>query len=357
MNITYKEEKNIMKKIKLLMIVMISVALVACGEAKESPKKNESDYSVTMVADVGGVNDQSYNQGAWEGLQKLAEDEGVKTSFIETVQMSDLDTNFDKAVDGNHNLIWGIGFNTANPILKSSGMNPNIKYAIVDHDFGSEAPANLTSAMFQAEQASFMVGYIAGLTTETNKVAYIGGAKSPTMDLFEYGFSSGAKYAAAELNKDIEVTVQIIESFNDAAKGKATAASLYNAGNDVIFVAAGAAGTGAIEQAVEENKWVIGVDRDQSYLASKNVLTSALKHVGVVTDDLSKRIINGEDLAGKTIQYGIENNGVGIPEENPNMSEETYNKAIEIQELIKSNEIIVPRTLEQYESFIKLNQI
>lgn len=347
-----------MKKInlRLLVIALISaVVLVGCGGSGDGENTaSESDKSVTMVADVGGVNDQSYNQGAWEGLQLLTEETGIKTSFIETVQMSDLDTNFDKAIDGDHDLIWGVGFNTADPILKSAKANPNLKYAIVDHTFDdAEMPENLTSAMFQAEQASFLVGYIAGLTTETGKVAYIGGAKSPVMDLFEYGFSAGAKYAGKELGKDIEVTVQIIESFSDAAKGKATAASLYNSGVDVIFQAAGAAGTGAIEQAKEENKWVIGVDRDQSYLAPENVLTSALKNVGVVTRDLSERIVNGEDLAKKTIKYGVENGGVGIPAQNPNVSDDVEKKTFEVEELIKKGEIVVPTDATTYADFIK----
>lgn len=329
----------------LLAISMIGLVLTGCGSTGSD---KASDHSVIMVADVGGVNDQSYNQGAWEGLQAFQKETGVKASFIETVQMSDLDTNFDRAVDGDHSLIWGIGFNTADPVANSAKMNPELKYAIVDHEFGEDTLDNVTSAMFNVEEASFMVGYIAGLTTETNKVAYIGGMRSPVMDLFEYGFKAGVDYAAEELGKEIKVEVQIAESFSDAAKGKAIAASLYNDGSDIIFVAAGATGNGVIEQAIEEDKWVIGVDRDQSYLAPDNVLTSALKNVGVVTNDLSKRVINGEELGGQTIKYGLENGGVGIPEDNPNMDPEIYEKALEVQDLIIKGEIVPPYSADTY---------
>ncbi|NLC34600.1 MAG: BMP family ABC transporter substrate-binding protein [Erysipelothrix sp.] len=345
-----------MKKLNikaLFMVLIAAIALVGCGSGANTDGGNNDEKTVVMVADVGGVNDQSYNQGAWEGLQNLTKNTGIKTSFIETVQMSDLDTNFDSAVDGDHELIWGIGFNTANPIVKSAQMNPNLKYAIVDYVIDAADAPNVTSAMFQIEQASFLAGYIAGMTTETNKVAYVGGQKSPAMDKFEYGFAAGAKYAAKELGKDIVVTVQIAETFSDAAKGKAIAASLYNDGHDVIFQAAGAAGTGVIEQAVEENKWVVGVDRDQSYLAPKNMLTSALKNVGLVTEDLSKRILDGEDLAGKVIEYGVHNGGVGIPTENPNISSELYEKTMEVEALIKDGTIVVPADQEAYDAFIK----
>lgn len=306
-----------------------------------------------MVADVGGVNDQSYNQGAWEGLQALEEETGIKVSFIETVQMSDLATNFDKATDGDHDLIWGVGFNTADPLAASAKMNPELSYAIVDHEYGDDILPNVTSAVFDVEEASFIVGYIAGLTTETNKVAYIGGMRSPVMDLFEYGFKAGVDYAAKELGKEIQVEVQIAESFTDAAKGKAIAASLYSGGCDIIFPAAGATGNGVIEQAIEDDKWVIGVDRDQLYLAPDNILTSALKHVGAVTNDLSKRIVEGEELGGQVIRYGLANGGVGIPENNPNMDPQVYEKALEIQELIINGEIDPPYNEETYNNFIK----
>lgn len=352
-----------MKKIValLLSISMMAVFATGCGsnnggngaEGNNGGGTESSDKSVIMVADVGGVNDQSYNQGAWEGLQEFQEKTGVKASFIETVQMSDLATNFDKAVDGEHSLIWGIGFNTADPLAASAKMNPELTYAIVDHSFGEEVLPNITSAMFDVEEASFMVGYIAGLTTETNQVAYIGGMRSPVMDLFEYGFKAGAEYAGKELGKDIKVEVQIAESFADAAKGKAIAASLYSSGSDIIFVAAGATGNGVIEQAIEEDKWVIGVDRDQSYLAPENVLTSALKHVGTVTNDLSKRIIDGEELGGQIIRYGLENGGVGIPENNPNMDPEVYEKTMAIQDLIIKGEIDPPYNEETYTEFSK----
>ncbi|NLY46020.1 MAG: BMP family ABC transporter substrate-binding protein [Tissierella sp.] len=347
-----------MKKIiaLLLAISMMAVVVAGCGstDGGEVPEGNQGNsQSVVMVADVGGVNDQSYNQGAWEGLQAFEEETGIKASFIETVQMSDLATNFDRAVDGEHSLIWGIGFNTADPLEASAKMNPELNYAIVDHDFGGEILDNVTSAMFDVEEASFIVGYIAGLTTETNKVAYIGGARSPVMDLFEYGFRAGAEYAAAELGKEIVVEVQIAENFGDAAKGKAIAASLYNGGSDIIFVAAGATGNGVIEQAIEEDKWVIGVDRDQSYLAPENVLTSALKHVAVVTEDLSKRVLEGEELGGQIIKYGLENEGVGIPENNPNMDPQVYEKAMEIQDLIVNGEIDPPHDEATYTEFGK----
>lgn len=345
-----------MKRLFALIMAVGMFALAGCGGSGSdnggaTPEGNEDVKSVIMVADVGGVNDQSYNQGAWEGLQAFEAETGNKASFIETVQMSDLATNFDKAIDGDHALIWGIGFNTADPLRESAAMNPELTYAIVDHDYGDEIQDNVIAALFKIEQASFMVGYAAGLTTETDKVAYVGGMRSPAMDRFEYGYKAGVDYAAKELGKEITVTSQIIETFTDAAKGKATAASLYSAGNDIIFVAAGGAGNGVIEQAIEDDALAIGVDRDQLYLAPNNILTSALKNVGAVTQDLSTRVVNGEELGGQTIMYGLENDGVGIPKVNPNMDGEVYEKTIAVEELIKNGTIEVPYNEASYNEF------
>lgn len=351
------------KKIAVLIsAVMMTFSLAACGSSGNTTNANnkgagsidgKSEFSTSMVADTGGINDQSFNQSAWEGLQAFSEETGAKVSYLESAQVSDFSSNFDKLTDGDMDLIWGIGFNTAEAMLSAAEMNPDQTFAIVDNEFGEGTPENIASAVFDVQDSSFLVGYIAGLTTETNRVGYIGGMKSPTMDKFEYGYVAGVEYAAKELGKDIKVDVQFAESFTDAAKGKAMAASMYSSGADIIFHAAGGVGVGVIEQAVEENKLVIGVDRDQSYLAPKNILTSALKNVGVATKELSKEVMNGTDIGGQTFTYGLAEGAVGIPKENPNMKPEVYKKAMKVQELISKGEIVPPYSEETYKSFAK----
>lgn len=333
------------------------LSLTACGAEKKPTtdlsNDTTTDFSVSMVADTGGVNDQSYNQSAWEGLQQFAEETGAKIGYLESTQASDYAPNFDKLSDQDLGLIWGIGFAMAEPLLEAAQVNPDTTFAILDNEFGDATPSNVTCATFNVQDSSFLVGYIAGLTTQTDRVGYIGGMKSPTMDLFEYGYRAGVDYAAKELGKTIVTDVQFAESFTDAAKGKAMAAAMYSAGSDILFHAAGGVGVGAIEQAVESDKLVIGVDRDQSYLAPNNVLTSALKIVGIATKELSKKVMNGEDIGGKTYAYGLAEGAVGIPTDNSNMDPSIYEKAMEVQELIKKREIVAPHDEASYESFGK----
>lgn len=341
----------------LLTTAMVGTALAGCG-AKGSASKTESDgatggtadFAASIVCDTGGVNDQSYNQSAWEGLEAFGKETGAKVSYLESPQATDYTTNFDKLSDEELDLVWGNGYNVAEAFLSSAEMNPDKTYAIVDFQF-EDAPDNVACTTFSVQDSSFLVGYIAGLTTETDRVGYIGGQKNPTMDFFEYGYRAGVEYAAKELGKDITVDVQFGESFSDAAKGKAMAAAMYSAGSDIIFQAAGGLGVGVIEGAVEEGKWVIGVDRDQSYLAPDNMLTSALKTVGIATKELSKKMMDGEEIGGKTFAYGLKEGAVGIPEENPNLDSAVYEKAMQIKEKMESGEIVAPFDEASYNNF------
>ena len=349
-----------MKKMALLMTLVMAVSLAGCGgnskktESKDTDGKGaKTEFSASMVCDTGGINDQSFNQSSWEGLQEFAESEGAKVNYLESTQASDFATNFDKLSDEDLNLIWGIGYNVADALKNSAEMNPDKTYAIVDYDFGEETPDNVVCTTFNVQYSSFLVGYIAGLMTETDHIGYIGGMKSPTMDLFEYGYRAGAGYAAKELNKEITVDVQYAESFTDSAKGKAMAKSMYSSGCDILFHAAGGVGVGAIEEAAEEGKWIIGVDRDQSYLAPENILTSALKVTGVATKEISKKIKDGEDIAGQSFAYGLKEGAVGIPSENPNLADGVYDKTMEVQKLIEAGEITPPSTEEEFNQFGK----
>lgn len=310
-------------------------------------KKDESVYQVTMVTDTGGINDQSFNQSSWEGLKALQENRGADVRYIESKQASDFTTNLDRATDSYSDLVWAIGFSLADSMLTIASYNPDIHFAIVDQAF-EDTPANVTGVTFRAEESSFLAGYIAGLSTKTDKVGYVGAMKTFVNDQFEYGFLSGVAYAAKERGVDIEVVEQFTESYSDVAKAKAIANKMYSQGCDIIYHSAGGAGYGVIESAKENNRLVIGVDTDQSYLAPSNVLTSALKNVNVAVESISSMAMDGIDIGGQTFDFGLAEQGVGIPEENPNMDPEVYEKAMDVEQKIISGQIDPPSTEADY---------
>jgi len=309
-----------------------------------------AQMKVAMVTDVGGVNDQSFNQSAWEGLKKAKKELGVKIAYKESRQDADYAPNLETLTDAGYDLIWGVGFLMADSIKSTAQLNPDQYYAIIDFFYGDETPKNVGCAIFQEEQPSFLVGYIAGKMTKTNKIGFVGGIKFPLIEKFEYGYMAGAKLA----NPDVEIVRQYAESFTDAAKGKAITNNMYQQGADIVFHAAGAVGDGVIEAAKEKGKWAIGVDKDQNSLAPDNVLTSAIKRVDNAVFDMVKKLKEGTFKGGEAVMYNLNNDGVGIaPTSDKHVPAEILAEVDELLAKIKAGEIVVPATLETYEAFVK----
>ena len=307
-------------------------------------------HKVAMITDTGGINDQSFNQSAWEGLQRLGKETGAEVAYIESKQSGDFATNFETLIDNGNKLCWGIGYACADAVVEAAQANPEVNFACVDNAFADSLP-NVTGVVFRAEESSFMVGYIAAAVTKTEKVGFVGGIASEVIEQFQYGYEAGVAYANSVLGRNVTVTSQYAESFSDAAKGKSIANKMFTDGCDIVYHAAGGTGTGVIEAAKEAGKFAIGVDRDQAYLAPDNVLTSSLKNVDIAVDLVSRRHILGRKIGGKTLTFGLTEDAVGIPEHHENYSDEIYNAAIGIGEMIKNGEIDPPATARELEKY------
>ena len=277
-------------------------------EKKENTKK---PIKYAMVTDTGGVNDQSFNQSAYEGLKEL-EKEGIieKPTYVESKQASDYKTNLETLLDAKNDLIAGIGFALAKDIEAAAKANPDQKYVIISSF--ENTPKNLIGTIFADNENSFLVGYLAGTLTTSNKVGFVGGITSPLIKKFEAGFRAGVELAAKDNNKKVEVVAQYAESFGDATKGKAIANSMYSSGVDMIFHASGGTGNGVIESAKENKKFVFGVDRDQSYLAPEYVVASTIKKVNEAIKSVGKDLYEGKFRGGETIEFSLKTNGVDV---------------------------------------------
>ncbi|MDO5725285.1 MAG: BMP family ABC transporter substrate-binding protein [Tissierellia bacterium] len=368
----------------LALLLILSFTLVACSKpaddpaekpaeetpaekpaeetpAEEPAEKPESgdlklDMKSGFVTDEGGIHDESFNQSAWEGLQRAGENiDGLDVTYMESHKDSDYDSNLDALLDEDCELIWAAGFKLENAMLKAAEANPDVNYALIDADFGEGSPSNLLGIMFKAEQPSFLCGYIAAHMTETDKVGFVGGIEGNIIWGFDYGYRAGVDYAAKELGKDIEVLVQYVGNFSDQAAGKSIATSMFQQGADIVFHAAGGAGIGVIEAAKDQGKWAIGVDADQSGLAPDNVLTSAMKRVDVAIENTMNKLAEGEEFSGgKTITYGLEDHGaVDIaPTSDVHVPKDILDKVETIKQEIIDGNINVPFNEETYETFV-----
>ncbi|WP_339281787.1 BMP family ABC transporter substrate-binding protein [Paenibacillus sp. FSL H8-0282] len=338
-------------KLSLAMLLSLTVVLTGCGNNNNNAAKGEtnagtnapkSDFKFGMVTDIGGVNDKSFNQSAWEALQALEKETGSGVKYLQSKSNADYEPNLNSFVKDGYNLTWGIGFDLGDAIKKVATENPNANLAIIDSVV--EAP-NVASVTFSENEGSFLVGVVAGLTTKTNKVAFIGGLESPVIKRFEAGFKAGV----AAVNPSAKVTPTYAGGYDKPDVGKSLAATLYNDGNDIIFPAAGQTGNGVFNEAKARNKaggtkvWVIGVDKDQSIEFGTDVtLTSMIKRVDEAVLKVSKEVIDGTFKGGTTTVLGLKDNGVGISDTKDNVSEEILAKVEEYKKQIIDGTITVP---------------
>ena len=300
-----------------------------------------------MITDVAGVNDQSFNQSAWEGLQRAEKELGIEVKYLESKQDSDYATNIETLVDEDVDLILGVGMKLADAIKEGSELYPDQNFVLVDEEIDA---SNVKNILFKAEESAYLAGLIAGKTTKTNNVGFIGGMELPVIDTFKYGYMAGVKAA----NPEAKVQAQYANSFTDQAKGKAIANQMYSNGADIVFTCGGDVGTGAIEAAKENNKFAIGVDRDQSDLAPENVLTSAIKRVDAGVFETVKSYVNGTFEGGTTTTYGLEENAVGVPDTTKNLvSQDILDLVEETITKLKNKEITVPKNEEEYNAMFK----
>ena len=342
------------KLVKILLVALLAFAcLAACGG--ETGGDEGDKVSFGFVTDVGGIDDKSFNQTSWEGAKKFADEAGLKEgtdyrylqSETEADYLPNLTTFSDEGVD----LLIAAGYLFADAIQDTVNNYPDQKILIIDVDWLSGA--NLQQAVFAEHEGSFLVGVAAGMQAKAagkSAVGYIVGMESATMDKFEAGFQDGvwAVYPECTIYRD---------NANDFAApevGKSLAAKQYDAGAYVIYHAAGGTGNGVIQEAAErrangEDVWVCGVDTDQYDYGKYGdgtksaVLTSMLKRVDVAAYNALKAVNDGT-FKGEVVVYDLKSNGVSLPENNPNLSEEILKAVADYTAKIVNVEIVVNKT-------------
>jgi len=312
--------------------------------ATEAAAVDPADFSVGLVTDVGGVNDGSFNQSAWEGLQRAGKDLGIEVNYLESKGDADYTPNIEAFMDEDYDLIICVGYMLADATRAAAEANPDQQFAIIDDSSCSDLP-NVTCLMFKQEQASYLVGYVAGMMTKTNNVGFVLGMASDTMHLFGYG------YVAGVLDANPEATVQQTNanSFADPAIGKSSANAQITNGADIVYHAAGGTGNGVIEACQEAGVYAIGVDSDQSVIAPSTVITSAMKRVDNAVYDAATEALAGK-LEGGVKVYELANAGVDIAPTQDLLTPEVIAAVEDVKAKIISGEIVVPASKEEFEA-------
>jgi len=292
------------KKILWILLFASFLLLPACGVHRDEAG---GKLRVGIVFDIGGKDDKSFNAAAWEGAKRASQDFSIKLRDVEPGEPTSIEPSMRAFAERGYDLIIGVGF-AQMPVMESVAKDyPNIKFAIID---GVIEEPNVASLIFKEHEGSFLVGFIAGKTTKTNKLGFVGGMDIPLIHKFATGYEEGAKYA----NPKIEVYQNYV-GINDAAwnnpgKGKELAKAQIERGADVIFQAAGNSGLGVFDAAEETNKLAIGVDANQNWVKPGFILTSMMKRIDVAVYNTVKDLTEGK-FQGGIHSNGLTNDGVG----------------------------------------------
>lgn len=329
----------------LVCVSMVATMLVGCG-AKEEPAapaaeetateaadtaeteapqataseaNAEGGYELALVTDLGTIDDKSFNQGAWEGMKKYAEEngisykyyqpqEGTTDAYVETIGL---------AVEGGAKLVVCPGFLFEEPVFIVQDQYPDVHFILLDGephngDY-SEFKTNDTvmPILFQEDQAGYLAGY-AAVKDGMTKLGFMGGMAVPAVIRYGYGFVQGADAAAKELGVNVEVMYNYTGAFAATPEAQAMAASWYQNGTEVVFGCGGAVGNSVMAAAEEAGAKVIGVDVDQSG-ESDTVITSAMKMLSNSVYDGVKAFYDGSFPGGQTSVFTAANDGVGLP--------------------------------------------
>jgi len=364
-------------KFKLAVALLALVPLIFVGQACNRVSYGADDKSkihVGIVFDIGGKDDRSFNAAAWAGV-KCAEAGMLpdgKTSCgkpamdivlrdVEPGNPVSIEPAMRAFAERGYDLVIGVGF-AQGPIMQNVARDyPNIHFAIIDgvifEDDGKTPKANVASLVFKEHEGSYLVGLIAGMTSKTGTLGFIGGMDIGLIHRFEGGFEQGAKAA----NPKIQVIQNYVgvtdAAWNNPGKGKEIALAQISKGADVIFTAAGNSGLGAFDAVEQAGKdasgrathFVIGVDSNQNMVKPGFVLTSMVKHVDNAVYDIVKDVVNHRFQGGFHV-FGLDSDGVGYVMDSNNqnlVSPEAIRAAEEAKTKIVEKQITVVDRMSQ----------
>lgn len=349
----------------LLCGALATFSLVGCSGTTTDSSDAGPTLKVGMVTGIGTIDDKSFNQGTWEGILQAEAELGIDKNYLKPTSTSEADLlkEINNIYDAGYKFILTPGYPFETAVYVAQDRYPDAKFVAIDYapsngqagdTFESKVADNTVSIFFSEHEAGFLAGVAASVEQKEGNFGFIGGMEAPVVQRFNWGFQQGINYANEHLGTNITLKPENVVyqgTFDNVPAGQQLAAQMYERGVDTIFCAAGAVGIGAISEAVErassgQDVWIIGVDNDQYadglYGDGQSViLTSAIKNITNAAFSVIQNELNGEFPGGQTLTLDIKNDAIGLPAENPNLSEETITVVTQTIEKLKAGEIVV----------------
>ncbi|MBS1250102.1 MAG: Membrane lipoprotein TmpC [Chloroflexi bacterium] len=336
-----------MRKYTLISILLVALVLLSgCGPAlPEGCEKG--DLKVGMVSDVGGIDDASFNENTWAGLERADEELAVCAKFIESQAQADYEKNITEFAEQDYDLIITVGFLLGDATAKMAEQYPDVNFGIIDFAYDPPIP-NVAGIVFNVDEASFPIGYLAaGMAVEQDsddpQVGYVGGMQIPPVEQFIVAYEAGVNYYNEQHGTDVKFKGVYVGDFEAPDQGKIQGNSLIDEGADVIMGCGGKTGNGGLAAAKERGKLGIGVDVDQynTLPNEKDILiTSTMKRLDNAVYSVIESLINDEFPGGGLYIGALANGGVGLaPYHDVDVPEDLQQEVSDILNAVEAGEL------------------
>jgi basic membrane protein A and related proteins len=305
--------------VTLAAVGLVAIILAAAGaliRSGSAPAARDASYTVALIADTAGFNDNGFNKNQLKGLNDAAKKVGATAIPLLSKSASDYGPNINTAIRKGANLVIAAGYLLAPSIKTYATKFPKVNFAITDDSYKALGGAKNTAGItYATEQGGCLVGVLAAKMAQKlggKAIGAVGGIKIPSVD----SYIAGYKFCGSMAVPGTKTIVQYSNDFSAADKCQTIAQNEIGQGAKIIFQIAGGCGLGALKAADAAKLYGIGVDSDE-YNDAKRILTSATKHTDTGVYDTIIAAAGGKFNGGKDILFDLKNNGVGVGRINP----------------------------------------
>ena len=301
----------------LLVVAAVAATLLPARRQAPAPAGAGVRARIGLVFDVGGRGDKSFNDAAYAGLLRAQRELGVAIEFLEPASSEDREAAMRLFAARGFDLVVGVGFIFSSDVDRVARDFPGVRFACVDYaPPPGGPPPNVAGLAFHEEEGSYLVGGVAGLTSRTGHVGFVGGMRGPLIRKFEAGYEAGVRAVCPTCVVHSAYIGTSPEAFKDPAKAKALAIAEIAAGADVLYHASGASGHGVFEAAHDARRFAIGVDGDQYGEMPDTVVTSMVKRADVSVFETIRDVTLGRFQGGMHV-FGVKDGAIDYVHEGP----------------------------------------
>jgi len=295
----------------------------ASPSAKASPSPSATAFKACQVSDTGGIDDKSFNQNAWKGMEDAQAEFGIEVKFLESRANTDYARNIQQFINEKCDIIITVGFLLADDTKAAAQANPKVRFAIVDYAYDPPIP-NVEGLIYATDQAAMLAGYVSAAWSKTGKLATFGGINIPPVTAFMDGFVAGANYYAKQKGKTITVlgwdpvakTGSFTGNFESTDDAKNLTLGFLQEGADVILPVGGPIGKGTFAAIQETRAQAVGLGVDVDWTITvpeykQYMLTSIIKKIDVSVKGAIERALKGQPVQ-PTFLSTLANGGVDI---------------------------------------------